>query len=171
MKRSAFILLLMAVSLMIEPLASPWQARERRVPPVRASAARPPANESKPHPSLAVPLGEGGFVLKDLRLVRVGASTRLDGKLVNQTKRRWERITFALKAYDGAGRQLQGIERETIFSFNQLGKGKTSAFNSGYGVWLEGINFQSVARVEAVLLDAPRAAHSRTRASLSDIEE
>ncbi len=171
MKRSALILLLMVVSLMIEPLASPWQARERRVRPVKASAQSPSSDESRPHPSLAIPLAEGGFVLKDLRLVRVGASTRLDGKLVNQTKRRWERITFALKAYDGAGRQLKGIERETVFAFNQLGKGKSSVLNSGYGVWLEGINFQRVARVEVVLLDAPRAAHSPSRKTLSDIEE
>lgn len=171
MKRSAYILLLMLISLMIEPLG-PWQARVRPAQVADSGARRLAASASRTHQDLTIALDEGAFVLKNLQLVRLGGSTRLEGKLVNQTKQRWNEAVFAVRAYDKSGRQLRGVEEETIFSINQLGKGKSALINSGYGVWLEGIHYNNIARVEIVLLeDEPRAAHPGARKKFADVEE
>lgn len=170
MRRSAIILLLMLLSLMIEPLG-PWQARERATRFGQTSAPRD-TPESRPYQTLTIKLDTGEFVLKNLRLVRIGGSTRLDGQIVNQTKRTRERIVFALKAYDSNGRPLRGVEKETIFSFNHLGRGKSASINSGYGVWLEGIPFNAVSTLEVVPLDdTPRTAHLKAADKYADIEE
>lgn len=170
MKRSAYFLLLMLMAVMVEPFGS-WLARGRPTPAAQAIAGESLV-ASKPYQSLTVPLESGSFVLKDLRLARIGGSTRLSGKLINQTNRRWETISFALKAFDGNGEQLRGVERETIFSVNQLGKGKSARINSGYGVWLEGIPLSAIARLEVVALNnESRAAHQDSRRKLADIEE
>lgn len=170
MKRTAFILLLMFVSLLIEPL-SPWELRDR---PTRAaqSVVETGASQSRPYQSLTIATTGGSFVLNDLRLVRTGASTKLEGKLINRTGQRWDKIVFALKAYDSNGRQLTGVESETIFGFHQVGKGKSVPINSGYGVWLEGIPLSAVARVEVFLLDDDvHAEQARAHALTIDTEE
>ncbi|HEX8000640.1 MAG TPA: hypothetical protein VF528_19830 [Pyrinomonadaceae bacterium] len=172
MKRPAFILLSMLVGLMIEPLG-PWlaQNRTRQLANANTNAASSVVN-IKSHPSLTVPFDEGRFRLTDLRLVRVGGSTRLNGKLVNQTKQSWPAVVFAVRAYDSNGRQLRGVERETIFGFNQLAKDKSVSINSGYGVWLEGIPLSAIARLEVVLLDEEsQAAHAGKKPLSSEIEE
>jgi hypothetical protein len=111
-------------------------------------------------------------VLKELRLVPFGGSTRLNGQLINKTNRQWDTITFALKAYDGAGRQLRGTEKETIFSFTRFGRGTSAPINSGYGVRLEGIPFDAIARLELSLLgDKPNTAHPDAREKFTDLEE
>jgi hypothetical protein len=170
MKRSAIILLLMLMSLMIEPLG-PWQAQNRARQVVDTSAARSTA-DNRAYPALTVQLDEGQFKLTDLRLASVGGSTRLNGKLVNQTKRLWPSAVFAVKAYDTNGRQLRGVEKETIFGFHQLGKGKSISINSGYGVWLEGISLSAISRLEVVLLDdEPQTAHAARQTTTVEIEE
>jgi hypothetical protein len=171
MKRSAYMLLLMLISLMIEPLG-PWQARTRPSQVADGSARRINVSVSRPHQDLTVALDEGAFVLKNLQLIRIGGSTRLEGKLINQTKQRWNEAIFAVRAYDKTGRQLRGVEEETVFSVNQLGKGKSVLINSGYGVWLEGVSYNNIARVEVVLLEEePRAAHLNAREKSADVEE
>ncbi|HEX8491437.1 MAG TPA: hypothetical protein VF658_01220 [Pyrinomonadaceae bacterium] len=171
MKRSAYILFLMIVSLMIEPLA-PRQARELQRQATQTSTQPNRARDGRPHQSLTVAFDEGDFVLKDLRLVPVGGSTRLNGKLVNQTKRRWETIVFAVRAFDRTGKRLRGVEEETIFGFHQLARGKSAPINSGYGVWLEGIPFSAVARLEIVVLDdASPTAHANQHTPAVLIEE
>lgn len=171
MKRFAYFLLLMLISLMIEPLG-PWQARTKPAQVADKNARSIALSVSRPHQDLMVALDEGAFVLKNLQLFRIGGSTRLEGKLFNQTKQRWEAAVFAVRAYDKTGRRLKGVEEETIFSVNQFGKGKSAVINSGYGVWLEGIPYNSIARVEAVLLeDSPSAAHLKVRGKFSGVEE
>lgn len=170
MKRSAYILFLMVLSLMIEPLG-PWQARERPRS-VAQTSAQPNARDSRPHQPLTVVLDDGAFVLKDLRLAPIGGSTRLSGKLINQTKRRWTAIVFAVRAFDRNGQRLRGVEAETIFGFHQLERGKSAPLNSGYGVWLEGIPLSAVARLEVVVLDDERPeAHARKPTRTAEIEE
>ncbi|MBD0325977.1 MAG: hypothetical protein ICV68_06085 [Pyrinomonadaceae bacterium] len=170
MKRPALILLSMLMGLMIEPLG-PWLAQNRVRQLANTNAARSVVN-TKSHPALIVPFDEGRFRLTDLRLVRAGGSTKLNGKLVNQTKRAWPSVVFAIRAYDSNGRQLRGVERQTIFGFNQLAKDKSAPINSGYGVWLEGIPLSAIARLEVVLLDDESPAAHADRQSLSiEIEE
>jgi hypothetical protein len=171
MKRSAFMILMMLFGVMLEPL-SPWQARGRQPVAAQTQQARRVDLSSKQYPSLTVALDEGSFVLRDLRLTSVGGSTRINGQLVNQTKQQWESILLAVTAYDASGKRLKGVERETVFAFNQLGKGKSASINSGYGVWLEGIPLQSIARLEVGLQDDDsRAAHQRSNGNPPDIEE
>ncbi len=170
MKRPAFILLAMLVGLMIEPLG-PWLAQNRSRQLASTTATRTTV-DGKSHSSLTIPFDEGRFRLTDLRLVRVGASTKLSGKLVNQTKQSWPTVVFAIRAYDSNGQQLRGIERETIFGFNQLAKDKSAPINSGYGVWLQGIPLSAIARLEVVLLDdeLPKA-HAGKQSTAIEIEE
>lgn len=174
MKRSLYILFLMALSLMIEPLG-PWQARERTRQPAqtatRQSGARQSAADSRPHRALSIPFDDGAFLAKDLRLVPIGGSTMLHGQLVNQTKRRQEKFVFAVRAYDRTGKQLKGVEEETIFGFHKLGRDKSVPLNSGYGVWLEGIPFNAVARLEIVVLDDELPTAHANKPSGIEIEE
>jgi hypothetical protein len=173
MKRSAYILLLMLISLMMEPL-SPWQARGRSAQVADKGTARRiiTVNASRPYQDLNIALDKGAFVLKNLQLFRAGRSTRLEGKLFNQTNQRWNGAVFAVRAYDTTGRPLRGVEEETIFSVNQIGKGKSALINSGYGVWLEGIPYDNIARLEVVLLeDEPHTAHLNARGKSTNIEE
>lgn len=171
MKRPALILLSMLMGLMIEPLG-PWLLAQNRPRQLANTNTARSAVDAKTHPALSVPFDEGRFRLTDLRLVRVGGSTKLNGKLSNQTKQAWPAVVFAVRAYDSSGHQLRGVERETIFGFNQLAKDKSVSINSGYGVWLEGIPLSTIARIEVVLLDDEQpAAHADKQSSSRVIEE
>lgn len=172
MKRSAYILFLMILSLMIEPLG-PWQARERPRQAAQTRTQPGRGSESRPHQALTVALDEGSFVLKDLRLVSIGGSTKLSGRLVNQTKRRWETMVFAVRAFDRSGKRLRGVEAETIFGVHQLGRGKSAPLNSGYGVWLEGIPINAIARLEVIVSDdeSPTSHHAGQQTTAAEIEE
>ncbi|HEY0404870.1 MAG TPA: hypothetical protein VGC89_04040 [Pyrinomonadaceae bacterium] len=170
MKRSALMVLLMLLSVLLEPLG-PWQARGR-LPFAAQTEARRAGLSSKPYQNLTVALAEGSFVLRDLQLTSVGGSTKINGTLVNRTKQQWQSGRLIVKAYDASGRQLRGIEEETVFGFNELGRGESAPINSGYGVWLEGVALQDIARLEVGLLeDAPREAHHRSSRNTADIEE
>lgn len=172
MKRPATILLIMLVGLMIEPLASRQAQNRPSQTADTGSAPRRTVDSSRSYPSLTVAFDEGSFKLTDLRLSSLGGSTRLNGKLINQTERLWPSLVFAVKAYDSRGRQLRGVESETIFAINRLAKDKAAAINSGYGVRLEGIPLSAVARLEVVLLeDESPAAHAGKRAPVFEIEE
>ncbi|MDX6694727.1 MAG: hypothetical protein QOF02_2330 [Blastocatellia bacterium] len=170
MKRSALMVLMMLLSVLLEPLG-PWQSRGQLSGAAQTEARRE-GTGSRPYQSLTVALREGSFVLRDLQLTSVGGSTKISGKLVNQTKQQWQGVMLSLKAYDASGRQLRGVERETVFGFNQLEKGKSAPINSGYGVWLEGVPLQSIARLEVGLLkDEQRDSHHRSSGNPADMEE
>lgn len=166
MQRTAIIILFMLASLMFEPFV-PRQAQEHSV---QVSQARAALN-GKAMPTLTVADNQGSFVLRNLRLVRASGSAKLSGELVNQTNRSWKTLMFALKAYDRFGRLLEGSESETIFAFHRVGKNASAPINSGYGVWLQGINFDAVASLEVVRLDQTRTSHARHSVDLAEIEE
>jgi hypothetical protein len=105
---------------------------------------------SQPYKELIVETGDGLFVLKNLTLLRMTGSTVLKGSVVNKSNRRREQISFEVRAYDRDGRLLEGLESKTIFTAHEL-KAKASApINQGYGVWLQGIPLEDIARIEIV---------------------
>lgn len=131
---------------------------------------------------VAVQINGGSFVLEDLSLMGTTSSTILKGNLVNETNRPLEQMTFEVKAYDRAGNLLEGVEEKTIFTARQLEPKTDAPINSGYGVWLQGIPLDAIARVEIYetsneidsarpLQMIPLASHALFLKKYSDIEE
>jgi pSer/pThr/pTyr-binding forkhead associated (FHA) protein len=114
--------------------------------PARNSFA--PAAASRAHAEVRVDSGDGPFVLKNLTLARVSGSTLIKGKLVNKTKRKRERVSFEVRAYDADGRIVRGLENITIFEARGLKADAAVPLNHGYGIWLQGVPFERVARIE-----------------------
>lgn len=90
----------------------------------------------------------GAFVLKNLTLIKMQGSTILKGKVVNKTNRRHEQISFEVRAYDRDGQLLKGLESKTIFMSQELKAGASTPINHGYGVWLQGVPLEKIARIE-----------------------
>jgi hypothetical protein len=137
---------------------------------------------SQPHEKLTVDTGDGSFVLKNLTLVRMTGSTILKGKVVNKTNRRRGQISFEVRAYDRDGRVLKGLESKTIFAAHELKPHASAPINRGYGVWLQGISLDDIARIEVseislehyvpiVARMIPLAAHAFAWQRYSEIEE
>lgn len=137
------------------------QARELDDSPERQSNKMAAVNRSIPYRDLAVPVEGGNFVLKNLSLIRMEGSTKLAGDLLNNTGERWNKATFEVKAYDRDGRQLKGAEDLIIFEFHGLERDASVALDSGYGVWLEGVAIDSIARLEVILIDGELPASYR----------
>lgn len=129
------------------------QARERDSSAVRQSNKIAAADRSIPYKDIAVPVEGGEFVLKNLSLVRMAGSTKLTGVLLNNTGQRWNKAAFEVRAYDRDGKQLKGVEDLTVFEFNDLERDASAALDSGYGVWLEGVTIDAIARLEVLLID------------------
>jgi hypothetical protein len=111
-------------------------------------------------PDLKVAAAGGSFTLSDLRLVKASGSTKLKGEISNDTARGWKRATFELKAFDDKGNQLKGAEDVIIFQINDLERTASMPIDDGYGVWLEGIPFESISKIEAILIEGgPPAAY------------
>lgn len=104
-------------------------------------------------PDLKIPVEGGAFNLRSLRLVKVSGSTKLKGEISNDTGQSWHSALFELKAYDNKGNQLKGAEQMTIFQISDLETSESTPLDDGYGVWLEGIPYDSIAKVKAVLID------------------
>lgn len=138
-----FVILLACASLEL------WQAGGRSNASAQQSFV-PAAPASRPHASVTIRVADGSFVIKNLKLKRAGSSTILEGEVSNKTSRRVNQATFEIRAYDHAGTLLRGIEGKTIFTVQRL-KAKASApLNSGYGVWLQGISLEAIARLEII---------------------
>jgi hypothetical protein len=103
---------------------------------------------SQPHKELTIETGGGSFVLKNLTLLRMTGSTVLKGNIVNKTNRRREQVSFEVRAYDRDGRVLTGLESQTIFAGHELKANASTPINQGYGVWLQGIALEDIARIE-----------------------
>jgi pSer/pThr/pTyr-binding forkhead associated (FHA) protein len=103
---------------------------------------------SRPHAEIRVDVGEGSFVLKNLTLARVNGSTVLKGSVVNKTKHTREQVSFEVRAYDRDGRVLKGLESKTVFAAHKLKANSSAPINHGYGVWLQGVSLEDVARIE-----------------------
>jgi hypothetical protein len=103
---------------------------------------------SRPHEEIAVYTGDGAFVLKNLRLVRMTNSTVLKGDVLNRSGRDREELFFEVRAYDRGGRLLTGSEERTIFAVRQLGARASAPINHDHGVWLQGVPTDAIARLE-----------------------
>ena len=110
-----------------------------------AAAAGP---DKRPFKGSTVQINDGSFVLKNPKLTKMTGSTLLNGKLVNKTNRTREQVTFEVRAYGSDGRILKGLESKTIFALQELKAGDSVPINHGYGVWLQGIPAEKVARIE-----------------------
>jgi hypothetical protein len=106
------------------------------------------AAHNRPLDDSIVHVRDGSFVLKNLTLTKMVGSTVLKGNIVNKTDRKQEQFSFEVRAYDRNGRVLQGLERKTIFVGQQLKANAAAPINNGYGVWLQGIPLDSIARLE-----------------------
>ena len=120
-------------------------------------------------PMLVVSADRGSFQLTGLRLTKARGSTKLKGWIFNNTGRRWPRAAFELRAYDRQGRLLKGAEELTLFEVKNFAKGRSVPLDYGYGVWLEGIPIETIARVEAVLIQGPPPGAKQSRTT--DMEE
>lgn len=122
--------------------------------PFNSEEAKESDEESRKNiPDLKIPVEGGAFRLSNLHLVKESGSTKLKGEISNETGQRWHQATFELKAFDSQGNQLKGAEALTIFQVEGLEANASMPLDNGYGVWLEGISFDSVAKVEAMLID------------------
>ena len=130
-------------------------------------------------PDMIVHVGGGSFRLGDLRLVKESGSTKLKGTIVNQTGHRWNQALFEVRAFDASGNQLRGAEERTVFQVNDFERASAQPLDFGYGIWLEGISIESVARLEVVpITDSAskaglsRADSARLKSLISpDVEE
>lgn len=105
-------------------------------------------SSNRPQADVSVSVNDGSFVLKNLKLSNAWGSTILKGSVVNRTNRIRDEVSFEVRAYDGSGQILKGLERETIFAVRQLKANASAPINQGYGVWLQGIPLEAVARIE-----------------------
>lgn len=129
-----------------------------------------------------VPVQDGSFVLKNLTLVRMSGSTILKGKIVNKTTHKREQVSFEVRAYDGSGQLLKGLENKTIFAAQELKAGAAAPINHGHGVWLQGVPSEKIARIEISEIGQevggsrlsraiPFASHARNWKRYVDVEE
>ncbi len=119
---------------------SDHQSNQGRV--AAASASSRPLEDS------IVQAQGGAFVLKNLTLTKMKGSTIIKGKVVNKTNRKYEQVSFEVRAYDSAGQILKGLENKTIFASQELKAGASVPINHGYGVWLQGVPLEKIARIE-----------------------
>lgn len=103
---------------------------------------------SRAHKDVTVRVSDGSFILKNLKLTKASGSAILKGYVVNKTNHKREEVSFEVRAYDGDGQILKGSERETIFAVRELEANESAQINQGYGVWLQGIPLEAVARIE-----------------------
>ena len=138
------------------------QARgERDSSAIRHSNKMAAVDGSRPYKDLAVRVDGGEFVLKNLSLTRMAGSTKLTGDLLNNTGQRWNKAAFEVRAYDRDGKLLKGLENLTIFEFNDLERDASAPLDWGYGVWLEGVAIDAIARLEVILIDGELPASYR----------
>ena len=127
-----------------------WQAEGRRAAFSQQSFAPASPTSKKPHANMIIRVASGSFVMKDLRLQRAGSSTILKGKVLNNQSHRVNEATFEIRAYDRTGALLRGVEEKTIFTVHRLKARASLPLNSGYGVWLQGIPLDQIARLEVI---------------------
>jgi|ERR1044071_6201036 hypothetical protein len=108
------------------------------------------AASNRPLEDSTVQAQGGAFVLKNMTLIKMKGSTILKGKVVNKTNRKYEQVFFEVRAYDRDGQILKGLENKTIFASQELKAGASTTINHGYGVWLQGVPAEKIARIEIV---------------------
>jgi predicted thioesterase len=103
---------------------------------------------NRPQEKITINTGDGSFVLKNPTLTRRTGSTVLKGNVVNKTKRNREQVSFEIRVYDRDGQILKGLESKIIFTAQELKANASTPINHGYGVWLQGIAIDDIARIE-----------------------
>lgn len=106
---------------------------------------------------------EDSFALKNFVLTKMTGSVILKGNLVNKTNHYLDEATFEIKAYGRDGRLLRGVEAKTVFAVRQFKANASASLNSGYGVWLQGIPLDAIARIEISETDDDAARSSLVR--------
>jgi hypothetical protein len=160
-----------------------WTVRGQRegAKPGRRSIEAAPRSVSR-FGDVTVYVQTDSLALKNLRLTGMTKSVILNGNLVNRTGRSLNEATFEVKAYDRDGRFLKGVEEKTIFVVNQLKAHASAPVNYGYGVWLQGIPLETIARIEisetgdenarsSLLRMIPFADHAAFWKDYSEVEE
>ena len=153
-----------------------YKTQQGRAAAAAAAAANRPLEDSE------VRVRDGSFVLKNLTLTKISGSTLLKGKVVNRTDRKREQVSFEVKAYGPDGQILKGLENRTIFVARGLKAGSSAPINHGYGVWLQGVASEKIARVEiseagtglrssALAQAIPLASHALDLKRYAEIEE
>jgi hypothetical protein len=136
----------------------------------------------RPHETIKVNTGYGSYILKNLTLVKMQGSTILKGNVVNKTNSTRERISFKVVAYGRDGQVLTGLESQTIFTAQELRMNRAAPINHGYGVWLQGISAEDIARIEISEIPeqadvpimariVPLASHALEAKSYDEVEE
>jgi hypothetical protein len=146
MQRFVKILLLSALLLSCASLGL-WHAQGQREARSQQSIEAAPQSVSR-FGDVTVYVREGSFALKNLMLTGMTGSVILKGNLVNRTNHYLDEATFEIKAYGRDGRLLKGVEEKTIFAVHQFKANASMPVNSGYGVWLQGIPLDNIARIE-----------------------
>lgn len=106
------------------------------------------AATNRPLEDSTVRTQDGAFVLKNPTLVKMMGSTILNGKIVNKSNHKYEQVSFEVRAYGQDGKILKGLENKTIFVLQELKAGASLPINHGYGVWLQGVPMEKIARIE-----------------------
>ena len=137
---------------------------------------------NRPQVGIRIYATDGSFALKNLALEKMTGSTILKGNIVNLTKRKREQVSFVVKAYGSDGQVLRGLESETVFTTQELRANASVPINHGYGVWLQGILAENIARIEISEISQaqdipimarliPFPAHALDLKRYSDVEE
>lgn len=179
-RRLVKIILLPALLLACASLGL-WHVRGQREAKSNQSVEVAPQSVSR-FGGVTIYVREGSFALKNLMLARTMGSVILKGNLVNKTNHYLDEAAFEIKAYDRDGRLLKGVEEKTIFTIRQFKANASMPVNSGYGVWLQGIPLDAIARIEisetgdetarsSLMRMIPFASHAAFLKDYSDIEE
>ena len=103
---------------------------------------------NRPHIETTVYASDGSFAIQNLTLTKMDGSTVLKGNILNKSKRRREQVSFVVTAYGHDGQVLKGPESETVFTAQEVKANASVPINHGYGVWLQGILTDDIARIE-----------------------
>jgi hypothetical protein len=103
---------------------------------------------NRPQVEIRIYAGDGSLALKNPALEKMAGSTVLKGNIINRAKRKREQVSFVVKAYGHDGQVLRGLESETVFTAQELRANASVPINHGYGVWLQGIPAENIARIE-----------------------
>ncbi|HEX8922321.1 MAG TPA: hypothetical protein VF766_12675 [Pyrinomonadaceae bacterium] len=113
----------------------------------RGAVVAPMASDRR-QVQITINAGDGSFVMQNLTLTKMAGSTVLRGNVLNKSKHKREQVSFLVRAYGRDGLVLKGLESETVFTAQELKANSSVPINHGYGVWLQGILTEDIARIE-----------------------
>lgn len=135
------------LTLILCALVGIWQAQGQREVSLKQTLMSS-ASVSRLHADVVMRGASGAIFLNNLKLRKMGSSTVLEGRIYNRQPHTLNQAMFEIKAYDYGGALLRGVEDRTIFAVRRLKADSSTSLNEGYGVWLQGIALDSIARLE-----------------------